>query len=551
MTARETHYASDDVGASKSSTSFSTYLGLTVASPKANTDYLVLWSVGIRRDSGSTRTEVRMRDGADTITRGLSGYDPEHNGTYGFGGGAFIWSTGASPASTTWNMEYRGTSGLTAFVRYGRILIIELGANDEFIYEESNNTSASPTPAAVTTLTFTPSSLGDYVVIVASAIGSTNNAADPICDVDIDGTQYNSSTFTDMNDEYRPFTFMRKQSFDATEHNISMRGARQTSGGSTIEVDHVCIVALRLDDLEAHQFNSLARQTSSLAVDIDGAEVSFTPENVEHVVIAMGAADENSLQLNIKEGSTVLQGEFRNDPSSNGDELGFVMLHRETPENSTHNYKTTFASAGGVDTVGLFSQILVIQTAAAGGGQTASLGIAVDTSTALALASSKMAQLGIASETNIALSVTAGGAQVAVLGIASETDVALPLDLPKTASLGIAEETDSALSVSLARNVALGIAEDVSAALAVGLNRALQLGIAEETDTALSLDIPITAQLGIAIESDEALSVLAQNIGPTLPANLKIVEIRTGLKAVEQPVLQLKIEIVPGSGFTI
>lgn len=165
----------------------------------------------------------------------------------------------------------RGTVGGAIKEKHTHVLALELRDEDEHAGSAGTSTTTSSTFQDKVTLTFTPATNGDYLIVADAQIkhGSTTDSVE--CQLDVDGTIYHFMRDEPASvNEWRPWTCVLGAisgetlgQFDASSHTLKIQ-YRSRGGSVTAEIRQARIICLRLDTFKSFYYaEALNRQTNS------------------------------------------------------------------------------------------------------------------------------------------------------------------------------------------------------------------------------------------------------------------------------------------------
>jgi hypothetical protein len=215
---------------------------------------------------------------------------------------AIITTTSAATPTLALQHKLSATSsGRLSNARNGVIVALKLGANDASMSNDTQGTSsANPgawtdyAPASGTsTLTFTPGSTGDYLIL-AFAEGGYSSTADGavitlLCE---DGTtRVASSYYVPVNTGNRCsyFTAVKRAGLTAAAQTFKLQHARQRSGTGTSSLYNVRMVALRLSDFDSSNSteDATSRTTTSASyVDMGTTQTDTLTSAIDYLLLA-------------------------------------------------------------------------------------------------------------------------------------------------------------------------------------------------------------------------------------------------------------------------
>ncbi|MBP6914336.1 hypothetical protein KBB74_02490 [Candidatus Parcubacteria bacterium] len=330
--------------------------------PDDNSTYLIIASWLMNENSGSyavqgklTRTTGTAKDFNELI------YQPKDATDYIAGGAIGFDTFGSSPGSQTYKIQYKtsSTSG-TASIKEAKIIAIKLNSSDKYAEQETRTTSSSKRPVDKTTLTFTPDSAGDYIVI-ATATGDGQSASyDFDIQLDIDGTSYSS---VNVEPAYTANRYLwgavKRINLTAASHTIKIQyNAESSATGRNAGIAHARIVALRADLFNNNYYaESENRVTTTSTSYQDKTTLTQTPLAQDHLIIGSANVDgssssyESYVQL-IK--STTSYGEMlmeTKDATTQG--YPYFAIKKETLANSSTTWKVQYMSENSSNTAGI------------------------------------------------------------------------------------------------------------------------------------------------------------------------------------------------------
>ena len=240
------HAAVSDTESSTSSTSYQDKTTLTF-SPESEGDYLIIATADLSEESSSHSVYAQLTYDGSSQGEMLreptyySGSYPKHFYTY-----ATMRKLSLDTSSHTFKIQYKTeNSSYDAYIKNARIAAIRL---DDFEYSESESESSTTATSYQdkTTLTFTPSAQGDYMIIASALIQKDPSTYAVLADFDIDGTAYGEMTYTPKDaTDYVPFFVMKTMTLDASSHTIKIRYRSELLSGDAL-IKNARIIAIPL-----------------------------------------------------------------------------------------------------------------------------------------------------------------------------------------------------------------------------------------------------------------------------------------------------------------
>jgi len=202
-------------------------------------------------------------------------------------------SFGAAPGEQSIEVRYASENdGDTTKIRDARLLVIKADAADQFAASDDEWQTASTSWQDKTTLTFTPATAGDYLVIgnAAMAMNANNTAMRGRLNHTTASLTYSDRVWYARDAwSFQPFAVMEKISLAASPQTFTLQ-FRSNSGTLCFYRD-ARILALRLSAFAGHAFisNQGVVQTTTSASDTDVLTLPHIPAAAAHAIIAIGS----------------------------------------------------------------------------------------------------------------------------------------------------------------------------------------------------------------------------------------------------------------------
>ncbi|MES2904589.1 MAG: hypothetical protein V4696_10425 [Pseudomonadota bacterium] len=271
-------------------------------------DYLGLWSIDAQSNNTTSVIKGRVTvGGVDIFTTDTSLLPNEVTAPvdYYSMGGLFRYQPGASPAAETFKIQVaRGTNAATFKGRNARLSLLKLGGGDAYAQSVARQTFDDPankTAQTAGTLSFTPPSSGNYVVIVSCLIDLVSLTSTDIGLELTDGTTSTGELFYKsytVDDRVPAFMVLLLPSISGAK-TITLKIRQGGSGTSLIGISEIRIVAIRED-----RFASVNKaQSSSASSGTDTAYTAtsvtqtFTPSSADHLTVAAWAMNSDSTSI--------------------------------------------------------------------------------------------------------------------------------------------------------------------------------------------------------------------------------------------------------------
>lgn len=321
--------------------------------PDANQDYIIFWSADVIALSTADDLYARLYNSTDAVV--LSEQNQENRTTgntpYRMVHGFAKYSAGASPASTSFKIQYRNeTTSITAKIRNARILAVRVESDDEYAESLSDQTVTSNSYVDGATLTFTPPSQGDYLVFVACDWnhGSTADIAY------IHLLNPSSTSIGEMQHinrdaaNYNPYTTMVKENLTASSKTYKIQIHRTST--NTITVRNQRIFAMRLDTfVNTYYAEDRTRATTTSTSYQDDNSLTQTTNAADHLIFNVaggdGSSNGTSNYLQFLEDGNVMAGPASVRVNVTGTYSNYYtsfIAYKATLTNASHTWKRQF-----------------------------------------------------------------------------------------------------------------------------------------------------------------------------------------------------------------
>jgi hypothetical protein len=368
---RETQYAEALTEQSYTGdTNYHDHVDVT-ATLSANKSYAVMYSAN--RNFSNTSTSVghcRLYNSTDAVTLAEDIEQTTSTNEYPICFGLEKYDEGASPASHSFVLQAKtAATGSTIKLKNAVVLLMEIGADDEWAESEAESTTTSTSYQTKTTLTFTPATGGDYQIIAYGEVANSNSSIATTVKLSDGTTAYGESDiYPKSTNDYRNWITSVKLTLPASSQTFTIQYKSPSS--TTAKIQRARIWAIRLDSLDnAYYAESRASSTTTSTTYQDKVTLTQTPEAVEHVGMGFGLTTMNNPGFQGKgqtiEGSTTSLQEHIIRPISASEERPWMTLYRKTMAAASTTWKTQYATSNGAATAGILeSAIAILQTAA-------------------------------------------------------------------------------------------------------------------------------------------------------------------------------------------
>lgn len=316
--ARQYYYNAD---ASETTTTSSTYgdKASVTFTPDASSNYLILWCCRLSNSTATIDGLLRLRD--DTAASNLGELNLESQDTSSTAGsnepvfGSARWTSGGSPSSQTFSVEFASNGGTnTTRVSQCAIYVMKMDSADEYAESLAQSDTTSGSPQDKTTLTFTPASQGDYLIIATAEGKGNTTSANDILLLDHASTTYASKGRRPKDSgNWMPWGTIVKLNLTASSKTFKIQWADE-NGAVTSSIRNARITALRLSAFSnVYYAEDRSRTTTAGVTEITKLTHSPAPSNtgVDHLVMWCHQGDQsatnNSCFYRHYEGSTLME----------------------------------------------------------------------------------------------------------------------------------------------------------------------------------------------------------------------------------------------------
>ncbi len=296
MPARQSFYAESLAEASTTSTTPQVKATLTFT-PDADATYWLIASGGFVCTAAAGRATIAVHHVEEALDLLLQGGQVKESSSpldwipyFGIARLTF----GAAPSEQTIEIRYASESdGDTTKIRDARVLVIKADAADRFAAFDDEWQTTSTSWQDKTTLTFTPVSAGDYLVIgnAAMAMDANNTAMRGRLNHITASVTYGDRVWYARDAWwFQPFAVMEKLTLAAEPQTFKLQF--RSNSGTLCYYRDARILALRLSAFQGHAFASnQSVQTTTSASDTDVLTLTHTPAAVAHAIIAIGSVN--------------------------------------------------------------------------------------------------------------------------------------------------------------------------------------------------------------------------------------------------------------------
>lgn len=315
---------------------------------KASTDYLVFFYIESLNNNTTANHQTYFEDTTGAVD--LADFSIEDKDATDYTSVSWFtkWTSAGTPVDQTWAIDVESDSGTVTYTN-PKILVIEMHADDEYQATDSASSISATSYTTVETLSFTPGSTGDYLIMGACSIESGTNVFN--VKLDHSSTAYSEGAIGGKDSEDIPHWVggMKLSSLSGAQ-SITLQAFRSAgSGGSNFKQRR--IVALRLDTFDNHYYaESRSESSTTSATYVNKLTNSHTPLNKAHVYFAgaLGSSKNTSDSVHMRfQKDTTDYGENVREGATAATYWPFLDFYSETPAASTMDLNIDYHQRGG------------------------------------------------------------------------------------------------------------------------------------------------------------------------------------------------------------
>lgn len=252
--------------------------------PGSSSETWLIFVSGVIRSNSTAETSVEMRLLIGGVETHLWGHQNNGNGTPN-GAGFFITEriTGVSSLQTI-QPQFRAAAG-TSFASSIRVVAALIPPGADFQFAETDaTTQQTGTNLSLQSLTFTPSSAGDYLMLGNLSQHETPGGSTAQCWVQDDaGTLHpNAPTgtrYSNARAAWNPFSGVFRRTLPASSRTFTLRGTSSASGTQASEWRYRRLLGFRTDAWESVEYNESLGQsaTTSTTFQVKNSLTTTTP----------------------------------------------------------------------------------------------------------------------------------------------------------------------------------------------------------------------------------------------------------------------------------
>ena len=271
-----------------SSTNSTTYQDKVSISftPQVTADFMIIAAAEVQGSSTSYQAKAQLAVDSTTYQE-LAYRVKDITDWYPFNGLKRLTLTGGTTYSIKLQFCTNNAIG-TASIRNARLLILSL--QSEYAESEGLSTTTSTIWQDKATLTFTPASDGEYLVIATANYRGSSTSRDVYIRLIQDGTIIHAETSgrpgSGTTANYYTFGVMRKVNLDTSQHNFQIQYSSSAASG-TAGINFAHIVAVRIDQLDNNHYAENETESSPAVVGAwaDKVQNTYTADNGDYLMI--------------------------------------------------------------------------------------------------------------------------------------------------------------------------------------------------------------------------------------------------------------------------
>jgi hypothetical protein len=295
--------------------------------PQVTADFIIITAAEVRGSSASYQAKAQLAVDSTTYQE-LAYRVKDPTDWYPFNGLKRLTLTGGINYAIKLRFCTNNAAG-TASIKNARLLILSL--QSEYAESEGLSTTTSTSWQDKTTLTYSPPSSGDYLVIATVNYRGSSASYDVYVQLTQDGTTITSSngrSGSGTTANYYTFGVMRKVTLDASQHSFKIQYCSSSASG-TAGVNYAHIAVINLSQVDSNAYAESESESSPPAAGQWTEKVmnAYTADGGDYVILG---------SLSYKSGSTSYSAgiDFQTDATSRQSTL---VEHR-----STNDYESAF-----------------------------------------------------------------------------------------------------------------------------------------------------------------------------------------------------------------
>lgn len=261
--------------------------------PIASDHVWMIFASGVCRSSDVSEQSMEMRLVINDVEKDLWSHQNDNANTPNGAGFLIFDRITGTVSSQTIKLQFRAITG-TCYAKDLRIIAAKVPNNADFKYYNSDSiTSSTGTNLSVGSLTFTPSSNGNYFIIGSIKhreypSGSTSQAWFEGSDASLHPDAPAGTRHSCARDSWNPATYIWRENLTNTSKTFHIRFTSSESGGESSEHCYRKLIAFREDAWDDISYNLAAAQTTTTSNTFqtkNSITTSTPPGNCDHLSI--------------------------------------------------------------------------------------------------------------------------------------------------------------------------------------------------------------------------------------------------------------------------
>lgn len=262
--------------------------------PDDNSTYLIIasWLVNESSPSYQSKTKLTRTTGTTKDFNELI-YRPQDASDYISGGAIGIDTFGSSPESQTYKIQYTTSSTYgTASIKDAKIIALKLVSADQYAQSETRTTTSSTSYVDSATLTFTPDTQGDYIIIATATVDGSYTSYDFRTQLSIDGVASSISNIEPVYDNNRSFWgTIKKVNLTSASHTIKIQYSTEVVAYPA-GISDARIIVLRADEFNNVYYDAAeSRSTTASTSYINHLALTQTTPESNYLIIGSAGLD--------------------------------------------------------------------------------------------------------------------------------------------------------------------------------------------------------------------------------------------------------------------
>ncbi len=282
----ERYYVQNETLQTTTSTNWVDALTLTFT-PNVAGDFLVLNYATLSNSSTSYYTEWQIIYDATVLTSGVvAPVDVDERATAGTHGIITL-----SKQEYIFRVQFR-TSNAAGTASISNCSLAAVSTSDYHHTDGTDGSTTAETYQDAATLTFTPATAGDYLVLGSMGIANSSTTESTYAQLYYDTGATSWGEVVRMPPvalQYATYAVTRKATLTADSHTFKIQYRRQTAGSSTAYIKYARITAIRLSDLGDAEYAESESESATSTIDYSAIKTTLTFDHTtyeNHLLIA-------------------------------------------------------------------------------------------------------------------------------------------------------------------------------------------------------------------------------------------------------------------------